>query len=167
MPISCFLNYIEDTAEGLVANYSETSWLSMFGGGVGIGGNLHVSGNIVQQSAYYETYSNVTNSGGNLTCNFTNSATFYVALTANVTANFTNVVATAGRVTGATLIVDQGATAYRVANLQINSGSIQTVRWVGGTTNTGTAGNTDIMSFSLISLDGTNWRVLGQISNYG
>ena len=37
MPISCFLNYIEDTAEGLVQNYSETSWLSMMGGGVGIG----------------------------------------------------------------------------------------------------------------------------------
>ena len=37
MPISCFLNYIEDTAEGLVDNLSETNWLSMLGGGVGIG----------------------------------------------------------------------------------------------------------------------------------
>ena len=36
-PISCFLNYIEDTAEGLVQNLSETNWLSMLGGGVGIG----------------------------------------------------------------------------------------------------------------------------------
>ena len=35
MPISCFLNYIEDTAEGLVDNLSETNWLSMLGGGVG------------------------------------------------------------------------------------------------------------------------------------
>lgn len=37
MPISCFLNFIDDTAEGLVENLSETSWLSMLGGGVGIG----------------------------------------------------------------------------------------------------------------------------------
>ena len=37
MPISCFLNYIEDSAEGLVENLSETNWLSMLGGGVGIG----------------------------------------------------------------------------------------------------------------------------------
>jgi len=37
MPISCFLNYVEDTAEGLVENLSETNWLSMLGGGVGIG----------------------------------------------------------------------------------------------------------------------------------
>jgi ribonucleoside-diphosphate reductase alpha chain len=36
-PISCFLNYIEDTAEGLVENLSETNWLSMLGGGVGVG----------------------------------------------------------------------------------------------------------------------------------
>lgn len=34
---NCFLNYIEDTAEGLVDNLSETNWLSMLGGGVGIG----------------------------------------------------------------------------------------------------------------------------------
>jgi len=135
-------------------------------GGVGIGGNLNVSGNITQQSAYYETYANVTNSGGNLTCNFVNGTTFYATLTANVTVNFVNVVATAGRVTGATIIVDQGATAYSVANIQINSGGVQTVKWAGGTTNTGTASNTDVMSFSLISLDGTSWRILGQIANY-
>jgi hypothetical protein len=128
--------------------------------------NLTATGNVVQQSAYYETYANVTNSGGNLTCNFVNGATFYATLTANVTANFTNVVATAGRVTGATLIVDQGATAYRVANIQINGGGVQTIKYAGGTPNTGTASNTDVMSFSLISLDGTNWRVLGQIANY-
>ena len=45
LPISCFLNYIEDTAEGLVDNLSETNWLSMLGGGVGIGfeiGRAHV-----------------------------------------------------------------------------------------------------------------------------
>jgi len=36
LPISCFLNYIDDSAEGLVNNLSETSWLSMLGGGVGV-----------------------------------------------------------------------------------------------------------------------------------
>lgn len=36
LPISCYLDYIEDTAEGLVENLSETNWLSMLGGGVGI-----------------------------------------------------------------------------------------------------------------------------------
>ena len=44
MPISCFLNYIEDTAEGLVENLSETNWLSMLGGGVGIGFGIRSAG---------------------------------------------------------------------------------------------------------------------------
>lgn len=44
MPISCFLNYIEDTAEGLVKNYQETSRLSMMGGGVGIGFGIRSAG---------------------------------------------------------------------------------------------------------------------------
>ena len=43
LPISCFLNYIEDTAEGLVENLSETNWLSMLGGGVGIGFGIRSS----------------------------------------------------------------------------------------------------------------------------
>ena len=43
MPISCFLNFIEDTAEGLVSNLSETNWLSMMGGGVGIGFGIRSS----------------------------------------------------------------------------------------------------------------------------
>ena len=129
-------------------------------------GNLTVGGNVVQQGAYYETYSNISNTGGNLTCNFNLGSTFYAALTANVTANFTNVNAIASTVTGATIVVDQGATAYRIANVQVN-GVNQTVKWVGAIAGAGTAGNTDVMSFSLIHLGGGAYRVLGQISNYG
>lgn len=36
MPISCFLNLIPDTKEGLVSAASEARWLSMMGGGIGI-----------------------------------------------------------------------------------------------------------------------------------
>ena len=36
LPISCFLNYLHDSADGLVDTLSETNWLSMLGGGVGI-----------------------------------------------------------------------------------------------------------------------------------
>ena len=43
LPISCFLNYIHDTAEGLVDNLSETNWLSMLGGGVGVGFGIRSS----------------------------------------------------------------------------------------------------------------------------
>jgi hypothetical protein len=149
----------------LTGMYSNTNVASYLTSGITTA-NLTATGNIVQQSAYYETYGNVSNTGGNLTCNFNLGTVFYAALTANVTANFTNVNAIASTVTGATIIVDQGATAYRVANVQVN-GVNQTIRWVGAAVGAGTASNTDIMSFSLIHLGGAAYRVLGQISNYG
>lgn len=36
LPISCYLNYMHDSASGLVDTLSETNWLSMLGGGVGV-----------------------------------------------------------------------------------------------------------------------------------
>ena len=43
MPISCFLPYLPDTAEGLVNTLSEVNWLSMMGGGVGLGLGIRAS----------------------------------------------------------------------------------------------------------------------------
>jgi len=37
LPISCFLPYLHDSADGLVECLSEVNWLSMLGGGIGIG----------------------------------------------------------------------------------------------------------------------------------
>ena len=37
LPISCFLPYLDDSAEGLVDCLSEVNWLSMLGGGIGLG----------------------------------------------------------------------------------------------------------------------------------
>src|SRR5210317_275854 len=35
LPISCFLNYVPDSRKGITSHYTETAWLSSFGGGVG------------------------------------------------------------------------------------------------------------------------------------
>ena len=126
-----------------------------------------IDGNIVQSRGYYETFGNITNSGGNLTCNFNIGSVFYVtSLTTNVTASFSNVNALTNRVTAATLIIDQGATPYSISNIQIN-GVNQTVRWISSTPHSGTASNTDIVSFSFIHLGGGTYRVLGQSGSYG
>ena len=37
LPISCFLPYLHDSSSGLVDTLSEVNWLSMLGGGIGIG----------------------------------------------------------------------------------------------------------------------------------
>ena len=36
LPVSCYLNHLDDSDAGLVNNLSETNWLSMMGGGVGV-----------------------------------------------------------------------------------------------------------------------------------
>ena len=43
LPISCFLPYLDDSAEGLVSTLSEVNWLSMLGGGVGLGVGIRSS----------------------------------------------------------------------------------------------------------------------------
>ena len=43
LPISCFLPYLDDSAEGLVDCLAEVNWLSMLGGGVGIGVGIRSS----------------------------------------------------------------------------------------------------------------------------
>lgn len=45
LPISCFLPYLPDSREGLVNTLAEANWLSMLGGGVGIGIGIRSSGN--------------------------------------------------------------------------------------------------------------------------
>ena len=35
LPISCFLNYIDDSREGITEHYVENAFLSSFGGGIG------------------------------------------------------------------------------------------------------------------------------------
>jgi hypothetical protein len=126
-----------------------------------------ITSTIIQTDAYYETYSNVTNTGGNITFNFANTTVFYATLTANVTANITNLANNLSTVTGFTVIIDQGATPYRIANIQFDGGTVTNIRWAGTTVPTGTASNTDIVSISLINLGNGSYRVLGQQSSYG
>jgi hypothetical protein len=134
--------------------------------GVVTSANPVFTGNMYQQGQYYETYSNVTNTGGNLTLNFINGGVYYATLTANVTANVVNISNTAFTTAGFTVIVDQGATPYRIANIQFAGGNVTSIKWAGATVPTGTASNTDVISISLINLNNGSYRILGQQSSY-
>lgn len=133
-------------------------------------GNLTVGGNIIQQRAYYETFGNLSNNGGNLSCNFNNGTIFNVtSLNANVTASFENVTTITNGATGAVILIAQGATSYRVANIQIN-GFNTNVRWINGTGTgvapTGSTNGTDVLSFSMLYLGFNTWTVFGQLSSF-
>ena len=45
LPISCFLNYVDDSREGITGHYTENAFLSSFGGGIGgYWGDVRASG---------------------------------------------------------------------------------------------------------------------------
>jgi hypothetical protein len=179
--------YVGNLTTGNITANTSTGNLSILGGNLvvttgtlyvndgnvfvtGSSGNLTVKGNIVQQGNYYETFSNITNTGGNLTCDFNNGSIFNVtSISTNVTANFINLNAIDRSAVGATVVVNQGATAYVISNVQIN-GVNQRVRWVNGqnlgVAPTGLANNNDIISFSMLYLGSGNYRIYGQLSSY-
>jgi hypothetical protein len=130
-----------------------------------ISGDLTLSGNTnLQQSI--EKLQTLTNATGTVTHNFSLGSLFYhSSISANFTANITNVPSTNDRVMVVSLILIQGATAYIPNALQID-GSSQTINWSNGTTPTGNANKKDLVSFSLIRTSST-WTVLGNLSTFG
>ena len=102
---------------------------------------------------------------GTVTHDFsTGSIWYHTGISANFTANFTNIPTTDNRTTVVTIILSQGGTAYIPSAVQINSSSA-TINWLGGEQPTGTASGYDIVSFTLIRVAST-WIVLGSLSPY-
>ena len=90
---------------------------------------------------------------------------YHSAISANFTANFTNIPTTDNRTVSVVLLLDQGATAYIPTALQIDSAA-QTINWQGGTVPVGNANQIDIVSFTLLRT-GEAWTVIGSLTTYG
>ena len=90
---------------------------------------------------------------------------YHSSISANFTANFTNVPTTTNRTIVNTMILVQGGTAYIPNAVQI-AGSAQTIKWLNGSTPTGNANKVDIVSFTFINV-GSTWTVTGSLTTYG
>lgn len=100
--------------------------------------------------------------------NFSLGAIFFHSTSPSIdwTVNFTNLPTTNGKVITMNIIVPQGATAYKITGCNID-GVVQTIKWFGSSTPTGTATKTDIWAFSLIRRANA-WTVLASVSaNFG
>ena len=87
-------------------------------------------------------------------------------VSANFTANLTNLNLTSGSATVVTLLINQGATAYICNAIQIG-GVGQTITWQGSTSApSGNANKKDAMAFSIFNVAGT-YTVLGQLVSFG
>jgi hypothetical protein len=117
----------------------------------------------LQQST--EILNTKSSASGTVTHDFsTGSIWYHNNISANFTANFTNIPTTNNRTIVVTLILGQGGTAYIPNAVQINSSSV-TINWLGGEQPSGTTSGYDIVSFTLIRVSST-WVVLGSLTSY-
>ena len=108
----------------------------------------------------------ITSATGTVTHDLEKSAVFnHSSITANFTANFTNVPETLNRTVSVALILNQGSTAYMPTAVQID-GTSETVLWQGGSAPSGTASGIDIVSFTLIRPSTSTWKVIGAATSY-
>jgi len=120
-------------------------------------------------TTFYETTEVIntkTGATGTVVHDFSTGAVFYhSSLSANFTANFTNVPTTNNRTIAVVLLLSQGATGYYPSAVQI-AGVAQTILWQGALLPSGTANRIDIVSFTLIRT-GSVWTVIGALTTYG
>jgi hypothetical protein len=132
---------------------------------VTIPGSLSVTGLTTLQETT-EVLNTKTTATGTVVHDFLTGAIWvHSSISANFTANFTNVPTTDNRTINVVLVLIQGATA-RIPNAVQIAGSGQTILWQGGTAPTGNANKRDIVSFTLLRT-GSAWTVLGSLSTYG
>jgi hypothetical protein len=127
-------------------------------------GSVNITGlTTLQQSS--EVLNTKTAATGTVVHDFSTGAIFYhTSISANFTANFTNVPTTNNRATSVVLVLVQGATPRLPTTVQVD-GVTQTIEWQGATVPTGTANQIDLVSFTLIRTDSA-WTVLGSLTTY-
>jgi len=128
-------------------------------------GTITVNGlTTLQQST--EVLNVISFASSTVTHNFSTGAIWYhSSISANFTANFTNVPTTTDRAISLVLVLVQGATPYIPNAVQID-GAAQTILWQDNTVPTGNANKRDLASFTLVRT-GSTWTVLGSLSTYG
>ena len=82
------------------------------------------------------------------------------------TANFTNVPTTNDKAITVVLIIDQASSLPVIPTFVQIDGVTQTVNYEGGSPPSGTANNTDVLTYNLIRTGGA-WKVLGSLTTYG
>jgi hypothetical protein len=151
-PVTGQLYY--DTDDGRTYIYTGAAWIDANPAGAA-------------SPALDEPFGNLTAATGVVTHDCTTNRLFYhTSISANFTANFTNLTLNTGRATSITLVLVQGVTGRMVTAVQIG-GVAQTITWQGSASApAGNASRTDVVTFSILNVSGT-YTVLGMMSSFG
>jgi hypothetical protein len=113
-----------------------------------------------------EVLNTLVSATGTVTHDFSTGAVWqHSSISANFTANFTNVPTTNNRTISVALILVQGATPY-IPNVVQIAGTPVTISWQDNAVPTGNANKRDLVSFTFVR-SGNAWSVLGSLSTYG
>jgi len=128
-------------------------------------GTVTVNGGLKLEEGVQEKFSSLTGATGTVAHDCSGGNVFYhTSISADFTANFTNLQLETSHATALTLVLVQGGTAYIPTAVQI-AGSAQTINWQGGGAPSGTASGIDAVSFTIINNSGT-YTVLGQLTDF-
>jgi hypothetical protein len=155
-------NVVANTSTLLIGNSSVNTIISST--------TIQFSDNTIQKTAWNgtEKFSSKTSATGVVEHDCTNNAVFYhTSISANFTANVTNLTIPINTVGFLTLILAQGATPRTCNALQIN-GSAQTINWQASTVAPpGYANKIDIVTFSIMRTGASTYIVFGQMVSFG
>ena len=146
------------TTEGYTYNFS---------GSLNLLHDINVNG-ITNLGSTSETIIPLNDPTTGYTHDFTSGAILYVTgATDNITIDVVNVPTNDNKGIGLTIMIEQGSTAYVVESIKINSddeGPV-TILWSGGSLPAGNPNSIDIVSFSILKINGT-WKVFGQLTTF-
>lgn len=155
-------NVVANTSALLIGNSSVNTIISST--------TIQFSDNTIQKTAWNgtEKFSSKTSATGVVEHDCTDNAVFYhTSISANFTANVTNLTIPINTVGFLTLILAQGATPRTCNALQIN-GSAQTINWQASTVAPpGYANKIDIVTFSIMRTGASTYIVFGQMVSFG
>ena len=132
---------------------------------IDVTGPLTVNNQLIIEDGVSEKFSTLTGATGVVAHDCDNGHIFYhTSISADFTANFTNLGLSTNYSTNLTLILNQGATARIPSAVQIG-GSAQTINWQGGSAPSGTSNGIDAVSFTILRVSGS-YIVLGQLVDF-
>lgn len=138
-----------------------------FSGSLNLLHNINVNG-ITNLGSTSETIIPLNDPTTGYTHDFTSGAILYVTgATDNITVDVVNVPTNDNKGIGITIMIEQGSTAYVAESIKINSddeGPV-TILWSGGSLPAGNPNSIDIISFSILKINGT-WKVFGQLTTF-
>ncbi len=133
--------------------------------GASTANNITFSG-VLSLEQIQETY-NIINAANGLTVHDCSSGQIFLHtnVASNIQVNLTNLNLSTSKATNITCVIVQGLTGYTINQIQI-AGAAQTINWLNNSQPSGTVGNIDIFTFSILN-NASTYTVIGSASTFG